>query len=506
MQNSTVHKARGRIGLNGFPLTEEQVSILDMPPTKTMKWAAFAGCAKTTTSVEYSASYSSHKALYLAFNQKIASEAKGRFPNNVTTQTAHAHAYHILGMNQYRNRLVRRLRPDDLSGCADLLRPIGNMTMVAIQRAAIKTLNNFLISGNDHLQKHHISGTPIQARDAVLPMFDAIVERFMDFEGYDLPITHDIYLKAFARRGKISESYDYLIIDEAQDLNPVLIDIVKKANRPAIIVGDKWQSIYGFRGAISAMDSFQGPTLPLSQSFRFGPKIAAVANTVLKMSLDRPSTPILGNQNKDSLVTEYGGRLERRSTILARTNFRLFESLIKINLRFHVIGGVDEMLNQVAAGYSLYKGVRPAFIDPLVARFKTWEACKEASEYEEDPDLTRLVKIVEQYTDAIPDILSGMRQRHTPDESKAQIIVSTAHKAKGCEWPHVVVLDDFMPPMQLRAMLSKKRISAADYNQEINLIYVALTRAIETLAISQPLYDEVATSQGMNDSFWDARA
>jgi superfamily I DNA/RNA helicase len=334
-------------------------------------------------------------------------------------------------------------------------------------------------------------------------MVTSVIERLMDYENSKLPFTHDIYLKAFARLCKISDQYDYLIIDEAQDLNPVLIDIVQKANRPAMVVGDHFQSIYGFRGAENAMDCFEGQVLPLSQSFRFGPKIAQVANQILRQSLTRPTTTLLGFESQQSSVFEYQGKVKQRSTLLARTNYRLFEGLVQIKLPFHFIGGIDEMINQVSAGYALYKGVRPQISDPTVSRFATWEDCKEASELEDEPDLVRLVRIVEQYTDAIPEILEGMRARHCPDPTRALIIVGTGHKAKGLEYDHVIILDDFLTPSQLRGMLSRKRITAREYSQEINLLYVVNTRAKVTLSISQPLFDEIAGGQGLSDQLFD---
>src|SRR3546814_13969512 len=94
-------------------------------------------------------------------------------------------------------------------------------------------------------------------------------------------------------------SSDLLIVDEAQDLNPVLIGIVEKSGLPAVIVGDNWQSIYGFRGAEDAMSYFDGDVYSLSQSFRFGPKIAQVANQILRQSLDQPEIPLLGFERSE---------------------------------------------------------------------------------------------------------------------------------------------------------------------------------------------------------------
>src|SRR3546814_2505906 len=129
--------------------------ILAQPPTRTRKWMAFAGCAKTTPSVEYAHAWSQHPGLYLAFNNGIAHEAKGKFTSHIQTQTAHAHAYMILGVRRYNDRLTPRLRPTALDGCVDLLRPVPHMTEIALRRAILQTLNKFLISSDDQVEMQH---------------------------------------------------------------------------------------------------------------------------------------------------------------------------------------------------------------------------------------------------------------------------------------------------------------------------------------------------------------
>src|SRR3546814_14787238 len=105
----------------------------------------FAGCAKTTTSVEYAHAWSQHPGLYLAFNNGIANEAKGKFPSHIQTQTAHAHAYMILGVRRYNDRLTPRLRPNDLDGCVDRLRPVPQLTEIALRPAIFQTPKKFLL-------------------------------------------------------------------------------------------------------------------------------------------------------------------------------------------------------------------------------------------------------------------------------------------------------------------------------------------------------------------------
>ena len=62
----------------------------------------------------------------------------------------------------------------------------------------------------------------------------------------------------------------------------------------------------------------------------------------------------------------------------------------------------------------------------------------------------------------------------TVDEEDADIIVSTAHKAKGREWRAVKIGNDFQPPSGEDEMPS---------NAELMLAYVAVTRAKRKLDV-----------------------
>src|SRR3546814_21176903 len=97
-----------------------------------------------------------------------------------------------------------------------------------------------------------------------------------------------------------------------------------------------------------------------------------------------------------------------------------------------------------------------------------------------------------------------MKKRHGPDVNRLKNIDGTDHKSTGHEDDHGIILDDFLTPSQLRGMLSRKKSTPREYNQEINLLYVANTRAKITLSISQPLYDEIAGGLGLSDQLFDA--
>jgi hypothetical protein len=48
--------------------------------------------------------------------------------------------------------------------------------------------------------------------------------------------------------------HDFIMLDEAQDTNAAVIYALSKQSGKTVYVGDKYQQIYGFRGAFNAME------------------------------------------------------------------------------------------------------------------------------------------------------------------------------------------------------------------------------------------------------------
>ena len=70
----------------------------------------------------------------------------------------------------------------------------------------------------------------------------------------------------------------------------------------------------------------------------------------------------------------------------------------------------------------------------------------------------------------------------------AQITVSTVHKAKGLEWPRVLMSSDFNQFVEL-----EKGIPVIDM-QEAYIMYVALTRAREKLVLSPKCTETISAA------------
>lgn len=71
----------------------------------------------------------------------------------------------------------------------------------------------------------------------------------------------------------------------------------------------------------------------------------------------------------------------------------------------------------------------------------------------------------------------------TVDEEKSDLIVSTAHKAKGREWATVRLMDDFLRSRPTKPKTDGKSGVNDHDPAELRLFYVALTRAREAIEV-----------------------
>jgi hypothetical protein len=109
----------------------------------------------------------------------------------------------------------------------------------------------------------------------------------------------------------------------------------------------------------------------------------------------------------------------------------------------------------------------------------------------EDRQLGMLVEIVGEYGTEIPALLEILKQKHVdPSErDKAELIFSTVHRCKGMEYDSVQLVNDFVTERELIKLKEKKKetINTDQLNEEINLLYVAVTRTKNKIDIPEPL-------------------
>jgi hypothetical protein len=477
---------------NDLTLTDEQVFFIEcIISGYDTKGLAPAGSGKTEMMRAGAYHISKGKGVYVAFNKAIADEAGRKFNNNVDCRTGHSLAYRSVGY-KYRDRFGK-LTGMMIANCCD----IGDLSAYPTKSnkgyVILDTIRRYCYSASPRIEFEHVPAIKgpyddVQVKlmkEELFPIARKVWDILIDEKG-SLPIGHDHYLKAWALK-KPQLGVDYVMFDEAQDANAVILDVIQNQDCQKIYVGDKFQQIYAWRGAINAMDTLLTKhTAYITQSFRFGQGVAEMANKILGCYMPPSQAPpaIIGFQEKDSFVSKEA--IEDPDVIICRTNSGVISNVFKyleMGKAVYVQGGVMMMINMLKGAGDLMNGKRTYV--PDLALFSTWNEVVECSETESGADLRTTVKMIKDH--GIPKLLNALNSTHK-SQFGADITITTAHKAKGLEWGKVKLYNDFQCP-HIDERGNPVRLSQG----EINILYVAATRALDVLDISScaACHDEV---------------
>jgi DNA helicase-2/ATP-dependent DNA helicase PcrA len=288
----------------------------------------------------------------------------------------------------------------------------------------------------------------------------------------------------------------WVIIDEAQDTNPTRRELAKRMLAPGgrlVAVGDPHQGIFGFTGADNdaldlIVEEFKAVTMPLSVTFRCPKAVVAVARQFVDHieAADTAPEGKVESVKYDDLI----GLVQPGDAILCRFNKYL------VNLCFKLIRqGIAAKIEgrDVGQGFiSLSKRWKVKNLSALASRLEAYKE-REVKKYLDK----RQEQMAEKVTDKVETLLvliqraleqgittvgglqlmiEGMFQDGVGKDKKL-VTLCSEHKSKGLEWPRVFILGlyELQPSPWAR--------QAWQMEQEVNLQYVAVTRAQEELYI-----------------------
>lgn len=481
--------------------TQEQLAAIKMVDNKDrVKGYALAGTGKTTLLTMMADYFSDFKILYLAFNKPIAEEAKRKMPGNVEVRTIHSLAYkHIGKYFQISNPDYSLLAQKMGLGVRDVFK-------------YIRFFHRFTQSDLSHKDRdliaHFLESEGLHGRD---------VDRGVDFvKGLyklmfdrEIPATHDFYLKLFERNlSKIALRYDLVLLDEAQDSNMVTCAVFDKLPGKKVMIGDTFQKIYGFRGAVNAMEKWEGDgQFSLTESFRFysendsDPLQVVQANFVLENFL-----------NSDLLIKAAKIKFSEDGTtcILCRRNSSVVEALDNMdNLR--TIRHPDLFFKTVFDVFHRKHNIgkeRPVLAEYVVD-------LEELSDESGDLDIASACRLIKQYQFSELKF-KELYKKACSNYSNVNLkdMVGTAHSCKGLEFDTVHMVDDFVKiddlvkeiienyslPLRGRTLkIEDIKILFKNYlnnsqKEELNLLYMAYTRARKKLNCSVLLNQDYSCS------------
>lgn len=492
-------------------LTSEQYNIINS--NGNIRINAVAGSGKTTTIIEYAkARPKESRILYLAFNKSVKLEAAKKFAEkglwNVKVETAHSLAYkHIIRKNNYK------------------VRPQGYKTYEITEMLGLKGdgekhaefivanhINRFIayFCNSDKQKVQELNYLDVVWDDKA----KAFVTKFYDYiesqtrlllkrmDDGVIEVIHDFYLKKF-QLSNPDLGFDYILFDEGQDASPAMLDIFLKQKATKVIVGDTHQQIYSWRYAVNSLEKTNFKTLHLSASFRFSQDIANLAVEIIKwknhLSECQPFT-----------ITGKGNLKENKiKAVLARTNLGLLLKAIeylreKENIKHIYFEGNINSYTYADDGASLYdvlnlyNGQHMLIKDKLIKAMKDMYELEDYIEKTGDVQLGMMVEIVNKYGNDIPKIIKELKNKHVENNErmKAEVIFSTVHRSKGMEYDIVQLVDDFITEEKIKKIKEEKKdFDPGKVNEEINLLYVAITRTKNSIYIPETIVpSELLTS------------
>lgn len=465
-------------------LTEEQVFAVEMAKgcSGNMRIEAFAGTGKTTTLAAIAKAMPKKRGQFLAFNRAIADDSKTKLPNSCKSSSFHQLAYAKVGRS-FSSRLNQRVSGWTVAsglGISNGVLPASDMGSLSLG-----TVSAFCRTLDSEIGPHHVPTYMLGAGKKQMGVITDAVKwakvlwKKMSSPKGDFPSSHDVYLRLYAESApKISA--DYILFDEAQDADALMLHVLLNQKCPVIFVGDRWQQIYAWRGAVNAMSKIQTQDVAqLTTSFRFGQAIADRASKVLRTMGETVS--IRGFAQKDSKIMKIANYPH---AVIARTNAEAAAVIFEHERKSVATTG----LNDAIEFFKAYVALRDKKRVPMAYRFfkSLTELKGYANDSDEGADLKPYFKLLsKREPEAVLDRLSRLIA-YSPGV-KADLVVSTAHKCKGLEFPRVQLRGDFLPLG--RDKESGKTRPPAE--EEVRLLYVALTRASEVLDDSLVPWDRL---------------
>ena len=458
---------------------------------------AVAGSGKTTTIVEAAKLIpAGTKACFLAFNKAIAEELAKRLPQGIESRTLNSLGFGVV-RRQLGNVKVEAAKLYTIidalvagspqEGKKEYARDLHNLVGKAKSHAMVPAEGPYTGYRSSPSRWAELAARyDVDVPDGEEDRFYALAELVLRKNLEDrTQVDFDDMMYFVVALNLPTWTYDWLIVDEAQDVSHVQRMMLEKFLRrdgKLIAVGDRRQAIYGFRGAdSSSLDNiakaFGAETAQLSITYRCAKQIVLAAQGIVPSLEARDDAPEgvvrTANTFDPTTFVEEDLVVCRYMAPVIESAFKLLAQRIPCRVEGRDIGTAMQNLTKKIAGKRFSTMGRQEFQVKLDA-WREREVAKAAARRDD----AKIDNIEDKYSSilAVADsvdaqtvgaIISGFE---TIFASSRGVKFSTVHRAKGLEAERVFILEP-------QAMPSKRAKQEWQQEQEMNLLYVAITRA-----------------------------
>lgn len=468
--------------------------------------SASAGSGKTYTIIKL-LDYipKDKKVLIVAFNRDIRQEIKAKVINaghkNVQVDTFHSLGYKILNANF--NRRFVNTDPNEYKYSNYISNNISQLSTINTFRLGkqfsqyLSNIQNLVNFGRCYLSETVEDLDKVCERYGIICIADEkeVAVKVLEWGEKcldEIDYTDMVWLPNALHLDSKFYKYDWIIVDECQDLNMVEKDMLFTCRRMGtrmLFFGDKAQAIYSFSGADSeAFDKLRELEdtiqLPLSISYRCPKNIVEYVHylvpTIEYDKKNKIKGEIIENANLSD-VKDGDMILCRNNAPLAKIYIELLRNGIKTkilgkdysaNLSKTIKNTKEELLNVDLSMQGVFSKLYDIFYDLVETTMHKQNITKEealtSSSIIAKLDEIKVLEILSEGLTTSKELQERINDIFT-DNKESGIILSTIHKSKGLESPNVYIACKSLMP-------SKTAKQPWEIEQENNLIYVAYTR------------------------------
>jgi len=467
---------------------------------------ACAGSGKSTTALQ-SATYMVGDVIFFSFNKKIQVHLERKLAS-MGLPNARAATFHSEGMKN----LIKskgKVKVDN-SKIFFIVEKYCQTKELNAARPFIQNLVGFAkeyaigVKGQSSIDDNEAWMEIIQTQDisldADVDFYDVIdiakqvlKESNRDFRNIDF--ADMIYLNLIYDTNCVQ--YDWVIVDEAQDTNvsrKLFIAKVLKDTGRMIAIGDENQAIYGFTGAENdsmnlIKQMFDCVELPLSVCYRCGKKIVEEAQKYqphIEAFEGNPDGEILSIKYDDFLNQIETMNLTSKDGIICRNNapnVALAFALIRKGVGCRIEGrDIGQNLITLCNKWKKVSDLNE-FTERLSAFFnKEFEKASKAKMQMLEDKLETMIILIERCqslgkndVQSLKSLIEAMFTDNGDPKNADLVVLSSIHKSKGLEFDNTYLIgnDQLVP--------SKYAITDDQKQQEQNLLYVSVTRALKKM-------------------------
>ena len=480
---------------------------------------AVAGSGKTTTLVECCKRLHMGKydVKFLAFNNSIVKELSYKIGEYADVSTLHSFGFSVL------KRIAGKERKFDVSDrkYINIVKDEGLLSLNRDDECYIKALNNvakiFNLCRINLIQSGNIKAinaicdehTIVPLANEVSVVNDLLRDAYtLNLGGYgkiEIDFT-DMLVLPLSYRNRIPR-YKVVFIDECQDLSKAQRELMLCAAKGGrfVAVGDRRQAINGFAGAdCASFDKIatlpNTKELPLSVNYRCGRNIIALAKDIVPeiQAHDGATDGIVERVNGISL-----NLFKANDMVLCRTAAPLVVVCLKLikagvtaivkgkDIANGLIGLIDKSKAKTIKGFETWAENEKSKLAKDIAKKErmTIDEAKESGRYIAYCDRVDCITAIGANVSNLDDVREYINHIFSDDAVANAVTLSTCHKSKGLESNRVIILLPQKLPLTYKGQLDWQ------YEQELNLKYVALTRAKKELVIVVADQQEIMSTE-----------